>query len=332
MSESARVAHVTEAEPRALAVLVINPCAGRGQALRKRAAIERALADRAIAYDIRMTEASGVSGSGAGLAEAAALEGAGVVVACGGDGTVNQVATGLLRARDRDASVRASLAVIPVGTGNDFAKLLGTAASFDAAIDAIANGPVRMFDSGVAEWDGGQATFVNAFGTGIDVEVVRQIRRLSLPAPLTYFVGLARALARYRPIPIRLRTGERTIESRIMMVAIANGRCVGGSFNICPSALPDDGAFDVCVIRAVSLAATPLLAARIVRGRHRGHPAVEFLRSADVTVEITGDTPLFFQVDGELHEPSEARSVRVRLRPGSLPVRVASRNRSQPAE
>jgi YegS/Rv2252/BmrU family lipid kinase len=301
-------------------VLIFNPSAARGGAMRRRAEAERALAARGIAFDVRQGESPDEA---ADMAERAALDGAEVIVACGGDGTVNRVATGLMRALERDAGAHAALAVLPLGTGNDFAKMLGTAESFDVAVDAIASGPRRLFDSGIAQWDGGEVRFVNALGTGIDVEVVRQIRKLSLPAALTYFVGLARALARYQPIPVRLRSAERQVDSRIMMAAVGNGRCVGGSFNICPAAKPDDGLFDVCVIDAVSLAATPSLALRIVRGSHEGHRAVSFMRTSEVEIEVGGDEPFFFQADGELFEPENARSIRVRLLPSSLPVRVA---------
>lgn len=305
-------------------VLVLNPSAGRGGAARRIATIKQTLADRGTPVEIRKSDTS--EGTSA-VAEAAALEGAQVIVACGGDGTVNRVATGLLSARMRSADIPATLAVLPMGTGNDFAKMLGTSESLDVAIDAIVQGPTRVFDSGIVEWDGGEARFVNAFGTGIDVEVVRQIKRLSLPATLTYFVGLARALIRYQPITLRLKAGGSTIDAAIMMTAVGNGRCVGGSFNICPDAEPDDGLFDVCVIRAVPLLATPSLALRIVRGVHRGHTAVEFIRSGDVDIELNGQSALFFQVDGELYEPAGVRHVRVRILPSSLPVRVAPRNR-----
>ena len=318
-----------EADLNAPVVLIFNPVAGRGDAVRRRTAVERLLRARGIEFDIRESHSLEAA---ADVAEATAREGASVVVACGGDGTVNRVATGLLRARERDATNRAALAVVPLGTGNDFAKLLGIGGSIERAVEVIASGPVHEFDSGIAEWEGGEARFVNAFGTGIDVEVVRQIHRLSLPPALTYFVGLARALMRYRPIPIRLRTAESGIDASIMMVAVSNGRCVGGSFNICPAAEPDDGLFDVCVIRAVSLAATPALALRIVRGSHAGHPAVAFFRSTDVQIEVGGHHPLFFQVDGELFEPAGASAVRVRILPSSLPVRVASRNRDATSE
>lgn len=305
-------------------VLVLNPSAGRGSAARRIAAAEQMLAARGTPVEIRKSDSS--EGTSA-VAEAAVLEGAQVIVACGGDGTVNRVATGLLRARTRAPDVTASLAVLPMGTGNDFAKMLGTSDSLEVAIDSIVNGPTHVFDSGFVEWDGGEVRFVNAFGTGIDVEVVRQIRRLSLPPTLTYFVGLARALVRYHPITLRLKTDGRTIDAAIMMTAVGNGRCVGGSFNICPDAEPDDGLFDVCVIRAVPLLATPSLALRIVRGVHGGHAAVEFVRSRDVDIEVSEKSGLFFQVDGELYEPAGARRVRVRMLPSSLPVRVAARNR-----
>ena len=301
--------------------VVINPLAGGGQGLRIRERIEQAMAQRGVPCVTSVTEGPRHA---VRIAEAAALSGAKIIVAVGGDGTVHEVANGILRARDADPTLPAALAVVPAGTGNDFAKLLGFHGSVDRAITAICAGPERRFDAGRAEWDGGSCCFVNAMGTGIDVEVVRQIARSRpLPGALNYVAGLVRALARYRPVPLDVTATTASFSGRIMTIAVANGRCVGGTFHICPDARPDDGLFDICVIRELSLLGSVAMALRIVRGRHTRQGDVMVFRAAAVDIEVPADAPFFFQLDGELHEPRDARSIRLTILPGALRVRLA---------
>ncbi|MCI0435713.1 MAG: diacylglycerol kinase family lipid kinase [Gemmatimonadetes bacterium] len=301
--------------------LVINPRAGGGRALRVRDRLEHALSRRGLRPAVSLTTGPGHA---VRIAQQSLLDGERVIVAVGGDGTVHEVANGMLRAAGSRAIEEAALAVVPVGTGNDFAKLLGVYGSIDAALDAIADGPVQRLDAGLAEWEGGSAYFVNAMGTGIDVEVIRQIaRHQPLPGALNYVAGLIRALARYRPVAITVRTETSTFDGRIMTIAVANGRSIGGTFQICPAARADDGLFDVCIIRELPLFASLRTAARIVRGTHTALDGVTVLRGACTDIWVAPDTPFFFQLDGELHEPPGVRFVRLTLRPGVLPVRTA---------
>jgi hypothetical protein len=109
-----------------------------------------------------------------------------------------------------------------------------------------------------------------------------------------------------------------------MIIAAANGRCIGGGFWICPGAEPDDGRFDICIVNRLSFAGALRALPLIMRGKHEKHPKVEMHRARDVVIEAMGPDPLFFQLDGELHEPPDARTLTLGIRPGALPVLAGS--------
>ncbi|MBI4410654.1 MAG: diacylglycerol kinase family lipid kinase [Gemmatimonadetes bacterium] len=296
--------------------VIVNPAAGGGAAARLWPELERELGRRGLEIDIARTTGRG---HGVELARAAAEAGTRLVIAVGGDGTVHEVANGLLRAFDADGA-RSTLGVVPVGTGNDFVKMLGDLRDRRRAYDTLVTGVVQRFDVGVAEWDGGSEFFVNGLGTGVDVEVVRQIQRLPrLPGVLGYLLGLMRAVWRFRAIPLRIRLDGQEREKRLMLLAVTNGRCIGGGFHICPSARPDDGRFDVCVVDELSRLQIARVIPRVLRGTHGGLPMVELRQASFVEIEAMGPEALFFQLDGELREPG-TRRVRVRIRPAALPV------------
>lgn len=306
----------------ATARVILNPTSGAGRGGRAARAILVGMERRGLTAAIAATSAPGEA---AALAHAAAGEGIDVVVAAGGDGTVHEVANGLLRARVEGLD-KTVLGVLPVGTGNDFAKLLGADRDLERSLDIIAAGVVRRFDAGRAAWGEHTHWFVNAAGTGIDVEVVRHVvrrRAARAPAVAKYLGAVLRSLVRYRAIPLRIRMDDRLVESDVMMVAAANGRCVGGGFWVCPAAEPDDGRFDICIVKRTSrleaLRAIPL----ILRGAHEKHPKVEMHHARRVEIEAVGPDPLFFQLDGELHEPPDARTLRFEIVPGALSVLAA---------
>jgi diacylglycerol kinase (ATP) len=295
--------------------IILNPASGGGAGRKARAEIERELTRRALVYEI--TETRG-RGHAVELAEQAAVDGVSSVVAAGGDGTIHEVVNGLLRARGR-AARNPVLGVIPIGTGNDFAKLLPLVGGRAGAYDLLKGDVVRSFDVGVAEWDGGSEYFINGMGTGIDVEVVRQIERFPrLPGTLRYLAGLVAALIGFRPIKLAMRVDGVQMDRKVMIIAVANGRCIGGGFHLCPSAKPDDGKLDLSIVNEVSYWEIARLLPRILRGTHVGHRAVEMTRLDEI--EISAGSALFFQLDGELREAT-TRIVRVRVEPHALEVR-----------
>lgn len=300
--------------------VVLNPTARSGAAAAVRAELERELGRRGIAWQRMETSHPGHA---AELAYAAARAGAGVVVAVGGDGTVHEVANGLLRAHAEQVHTTA-LGIVPCGTGNDFARIVAGIRNRTDAYDALRDGRMRDVDAGLVRWDGGEEYFVNGMGTGIDVEVVRQLRKTSrLPGALIYLSAVFRALRRFRPVPLRLSANGETIDSRAMMAAVCNGRRIGGGFRICPESLADDGLLDACFVEALAWHEVPAMLLGIVRGTHTHRPRVRMLRAATYVLEVPAGTPLFVQLDGELREAGEARVLRVTTLPRVLRVVAA---------
>lgn len=298
--------------------VIVNPTSGGGAGGKLRSEMERELTARGLSWTLEETARPGHAVE---LARAAALGGADVVVAAGGDGTVHEVANGLLLAASASAGSARALGVIPVGTGNDFAKLLVGGKHRPAAYDALASGHVVRFDAGFVSWPGGEEYFINGMGTGVDVEVVRQIQRLPhMPAVLLYLVGLLRAVVGFKAIPLRIRADGRPLDRPVMIIAIGNGPCLGGGFWVAPRARPDDGRFDICIVDDLGYVQIARTIPRVMRGTHEDLAVVTMDRAETIELEAAGPAPLFFHLDGELREPADARSLRVELRRGVLPV------------
>lgn len=292
--------------------VVVNPKSGGGRAGRGEQ-IDARLRALGLRPTIHHTEAQGHATD---LARNLAQEGADAVIAAGGDGTIHEVANGLLT-----SGTATALGVIPSGTGNDFAKLVPGAESLGGACAVIARGNLSRFDVGHAAWDGGDEFFVNAMGIGIDVEVVRQIHKLPhLPGPLKYLLGLFRALAVYDPISLTAQLGGERLDRTVMMMAVGNGVCQGGGFYLTPDASPQDERLDLCVVDSIPLWLVPSVLTRVLRGSHTRHASVTMRRFERVRFEANGAAPLYFQLDGELREPPTARWLEINVRKAALNV------------
>ena len=296
--------------------VILNPKSGGGRGARLREEIQRELSARGV--DVVLLETR-FAGHARDLALEAVANGATLVAAAGGDGTIHDVANGLLRSERR-----VPLAIIPGGTGNDFAKVVPGASSRNSAFDVIARPAFQDFDAGFVEWNNGSEYFVNGMGTGIDVEVVRQILKLPrLPGAIKYLLGLLRALAVYQPVTLRAALPGEVIERSVMMFAIGNGICQGGGFYLTPHARPDDAVLELCVVREIPLWRVAVVLPLVLRGTHGKHPVVTMRGFTNLRFDALDATPLFFQLDGELREPAGASWLQIEVRPAALRVAVA---------
>jgi diacylglycerol kinase (ATP) len=296
--------------------IILNPAARHGAGGRLRSTIERALDRAGLAFDVVQTEGPGHATE---LARDAAHAGCRTIVAAGGDGTVHEVANGILTS---DRASDAALGLIPIGTGNDFVKMIPGARTRELALATLTHGTVAAFDVGRARWQGRTEYFMNALGTGIDVEVVRRMRRTRfVPGGVLYVAAVLRALVHYRPQPVRIDIDGEPIEQRIMLLAVANGTCIGGTFQICPTARADDGLFDVCLVGELPIVGNVRLIPRVIRGTHAGYAAVTSRRGRAIRLSSRAAGPLFFQLDGELRELADGRTgVEVEVQPARLNV------------
>lgn len=296
--------------------VIINPVSGGGRSLRHQDEIRSVLGTHRIEVVLHATKAPG---QGREIAARLADDGAETIVAAGGDGSIHDVANGILASARKPA-----FGVLPLGTGNDFAKVVPGARDLPSALRTLAKPRVVPYDVGHASWQGGAEFFVNGAGTGIDVEVVRQIQRMGpWPATVKYLLGLFRALAVYEPVAITAQLPGESLTRTVMMMALGNGVCQGGAFYLTPHASPRDGRLELCIIDEVPLWKVPLVLPLVMRGTHAGHPAVTMRTLETVRFEAKGQSALFFQLDGELREPPAARWLDISIRKSALNVITA---------
>jgi diacylglycerol kinase (ATP) len=295
--------------------IILNPMARHGGGRRLRSGIERELESRRVDFDLVETEGPGHA---AELAREAVASGLRTIVAAGGDGTVHEVVNGIASA----AFNGVALGLLPIGTGNDSVKMVPGTATMEQAYATLIAGRSAPLDVGVSRWDGGSEYFVNAMGTGIDVEVVRLMRRSRLlPGSVIYVSALIRALARFRPAVMEVVVDGHAVLKRVMNLAVCNGPSIGGSFRICPDASPWDGELDVCLVDEMSMLRNARMVPRVLTGTHVGQPGITMLRGRVVRVSVPAGGPLFFQLDGELrHAADGAAGIEVTVSPRRLNV------------
>jgi diacylglycerol kinase (ATP) len=254
------------------------------------------------------------------LAVQAAADGADQLVAVGGDGTLNEVANGLLTL----SGDRPELAVIPYGTGMDFARSHGIPRKLDAAVDVALTGRVATIDAGrvaFRAWSGeeGQAFFANIASAGMSGAVARQADQSSkaLGGRISFFTALVRVFARWRNTELSVDVGGVLRSGRMTNLIVAIGRYQGGGMLIAPEADARDGLFDVLVIGDITKRDFVLNVGKIYRGTHLSHPKIELLRAAEVAVEAEVPVPL--ELDGEQPGTTPAR---FEVLPGALKLRV----------
>lgn len=255
-------------------------------------------------------------GDGRRIAVQAARAGSRLVVAVGGDGTVNEVANGLA-----DEGFPAALGIVPAGGGNDFAYALGIPRQPERALALLRRGAVRRVDLGSVALDGGrwQRCYVNVLGMGLSGSIAALSRgEKRLGGDLTYLGLLLRKLFSVRPWRFELSLDERPLLRRALVGYLANGRREGRLFPIAPGARLDDGLLEAVAVEDVPLAKRPWYALQVLRGRLLHLPEVRHDRAARAIVHA-GD-PLSCHVDGEPFLLEAGSTALVEVLPGALPV------------
>ncbi len=298
------------------ATVIINPAAGRGAARRVQDPVQRAFHDQGWAVDIHLTREPG---HGTELAREAVLAGARVVVAVGGDGAVHEVANGLLRAPAELEGGTATLGVVPIGSGNDFAKLIGVYRhSIPRAVARLVTATVRRFDVGCVL----DEYFVNTMGFGFGAEVVRaRNAHPGLKGFFSYLIPIVQTFAVFQPPIFEVSAPGFSERRRMMMVEVCNGTTAGGSYRFAPEADPADGLLDVCLIREVSVPRFLIALPRVMRGTHLGMKEMQLVRAKTLTIR-SPERPLLLHLDGELREPG-VHECTVTVEPQRLNVLVA---------
>jgi YegS/Rv2252/BmrU family lipid kinase len=291
------------------ALVLLNPAAGRGRVGTLWPEIERALRAAGVDFDVART------GSAAEAMDLAARAGDhhDAVIAIGGDGTLNTIANGLLRGSNEGETL--PLGVVPLGSGDDFAKVLppeaavgGKAYDWHAAVQKIAGGRTQLYDAGRLVADGprqapgeGPHYFVNTLDVGFGETVARKVAEVPkfLTGQAMYLTAILKTLADYHSPWIAMKMDDLPlVEGTTTMTVIGNGRSFGGGFWWAPEARPDDGLFDVLALPALGRLACLGFVPKMAQASHIKDPRARFYRARRVVVD--SPKPLGIAVDGDL--------------------------------
>ena len=244
------------------------------------------------------------------LAREALTDGADIVVAWGGDGTINEVASALTHSR-------AALGIVPMGSGNGLAREVGVPREYEAALETALSGVERTIDAG--ELNG--RVFFNAAGVGFDAHVAAAFASSAGHARgfASYASVTVRELFRYEPATYVISPdGGPAISCRALLVSIANTRQWGSGARIAPAALMDDERLDLVIVPALPPAAVLANAWRLFAGSIAGWSAVETRQVQAASIRCTPPAPA--HVDGEPAGHLEA--IDLRVIPAALKVRA----------
>src|SRR5690606_38954357 len=205
------------------------------------------------------------------------------VVVVGGDGMVHLGANLV-------AGTRIPLGIVPSGTGNDMARGLGipvgdTEAAIRALVAALEAGPRRIDAGRIRSADGTEQWFACVASAGFDALVNERANLMRWPrGRQRYNLALLRELASLTPIHYRIELDDETIDTRAMLVAVANNSSFGGGMRVTPDAELDEGLFDVLIVQPLSRIAFLRIFPRVFKGTHVSDPRVRIVRSRHVTV------------------------------------------------
>ena len=279
-------------------MVIANPKAGHGKGERAIPEIERELKRLGLDFQLVRTERVG---HGIDLAREAARAGYDVIVAAGGDGTVNEILNGMMEAQ-MTAPQRPALGILCTGRGNDFAPCLDIPAGLAPACQVLKEGHRRIIDIGRVR--GGEFPqgryFANNVGVGFDAIGTIEVAKLPNWGMLSFIIAILKTIFLFYKGPnVRLDYDGQSLTTSTLMLLTMNGKRMGTGFHMAPEAKPDDGLFDLVIVRQVSRARILGLIPHFMKGTQGTQPEVRTLRAARVTITaLEGRLPA--QSDGEI--------------------------------
>ncbi|MRN56389.1 diacylglycerol kinase [Paenibacillus monticola] len=269
--------------------LIYNPTSGREE-------MKKRLADILDRLDIGGIEASCHATTGEGDATAAAADaverGYDMIIAAGGDGTLNEVINGMAEKPNLPP-----LGVLPLGTTNDFARAMGIPKNWEDSCDLILRNEMRMIDLGKAN----DRYFINIAGGGSLTELTYEVpsRLKTMMGQLAYYLKGIEKMASLSPQELVIRAnGQETISGEFMLFLIANTNSVGGFEKLAPDARIDDGLFDVIALKKCTLPEFIRLVRLALSGKHLKDKKIIYFRTD--AMEVTSPGPVQLNLDGEL--------------------------------
>jgi diacylglycerol kinase (ATP) len=301
--------------------LIANPASDAG---RTGAVLDQVRAEFAVRGVETTLATTSAPGDATGLARRAREDGAELVVAIGGDGTINEVVNGLLD--PEAASTDPTLAVIERGTGRDFIRSHGIPGGIADAVRVACEGRVRLIDVGraVLPTGGGQETrlFANHASCGITGDIAARANAASkrFGGTVAFLRATVQGFGGWSNVALRVRLDDDVLELTGAAVVCSNGRYLGGGMHLAPKARQDDGLLDVLVIGDVGKVDLARNVHRLYRGTLAAHPLVTGVQAS--RIEVSSAVALPAEVDGEVVALDAGQTAVFDVLPGRLSLLV----------
>ena len=279
---------------------IVNPQAGSGKGKVDWPKIKSLLKLNGILFDFALTE---FKYHAVELTVNAINNGYKRILAVGGDGTINEVVNGIF-IQQKFPTTDIVIGVISVGTGNDWSRMYNIPQEYEGKVAAIRVEKHFLQDVGIVEYEESMVRntryFVNTAGVGFDAEVARRTNHLKESGhkgKILYAGSLIKALISFKPSDISITVDGKKLEGRIFSLTIGIGKYNGGGMMQVPNAVPDDGLFDVTVIRQLRRFEIVRNIYRLYNGTILSHPKISGHKGSSVVV--SSDVPIDIEVDGE---------------------------------
>ena len=280
---------------------IVNPVAGSGRSKEWFEQAAKELERRGVDFSYDYTEGRD---HGAQLAKAAAERGEQAVISVGGDGTAREIAGSLLY-------TGVPMGIFPFGTGNDFGSALGLKVDPIGAMEDLLNAQPASIDAAAAN----DTIFINAAGTGFDVDVIRNTEKYKrrFNGMLPYMLGIMKSLIHLKWDHFVITADGETFEEDAILIDACNGTRLAGGIKVAPIAELNDGLLDVCIVRKLSRLGVLRVLPSVVAGKHLKSPHVRYLKAKELRLESTRENTL--NLDGEL---GSSTPVTFKILPGAL--------------
>jgi len=286
----------------------VNPNAGNGKGYKDWALIEGFMKKEQIFFSVKFTTSSGHAII---LTREAISEGCRNIIIVGGDGTLNEVVNGVFT-NNSCSSTDISLALIPVGTGNDWGRMFGISLDYEKAVRIIKDENQLLHDIGMVsyfyEGEKKKRYFINIAGVGFESVVVKRTnyqKDRGRSGKFIYFYNLLLSLLSYRNTRAEIIADGKKVTADIFSINVGNGRYCGGGMRQTPDALPDDGLLDVTVINGIGKLEIIRNLKILYDGTILSHPKIDGYKCKNL--KVSSDSLLYVEADGESlgHTPAE---------------------------
>lgn len=289
-------------------LVIVNPNAGNGQGLKDWDLISDFLTRADLSFNSIFTQSKGHA---IVLTLEAIKNGVRKIISVGGDGTLNEVVNGVFT-NTFCPSTDISLALIPVGTGNDWGKMFGIPLDYEKAVSIIKEDKRMLHDIGLVSYFNGTEKknryFINIAGLGFESVVVRRTniqKDKGHSGKAIYFYNLLMSLLSYKNTRAEITIDGKKTTAEVFSINVGNGRYCGGGMRQTPDALPDDGLLDVTVINGIGKIEIIRKLKILYDGTILSHPKIDGYKCKNI--KVTSESLIYTEADGESlgHTPAE---------------------------